>query len=139
MGDIEREAARWPLGLAYSANYPIIEVVLEFSGLGRFFETTVSSEEVGRGKPAPDVYLEAARRLRVESTLCAAVEDSSNDILSAVLDHHQDRVLAPHSAPFRLIASMESQSSSGVSTALAIVNRSRMSVLMRPMLSENSA
>ena len=61
----------------------MIEVVLELSDLGNFFEMTVSSEEVARGKPAPDVYLEAARRLRVDPTLCAAVEDSGNGILSA--------------------------------------------------------
>ena len=80
---VERVAARWPLGLASSANRPVIEVVLELSGLGYFFETTVSSEEVARGKPAPDVYLEAARQLRVDAALCAAVEDSSSGILSA--------------------------------------------------------
>jgi HAD superfamily hydrolase (TIGR01509 family) len=80
---VERVAARWPLGLASSANRPVIEVVLELSGLGDFFETTVSSEEVARGKPAPDVYLEAARRLRVHPVRCAAVEDSSSGILSA--------------------------------------------------------
>ena len=61
----------------------MIEVVLELSGLGDFFETTVSSEEVARGKPAPDVYLEAARRLRGDPALCAAGEDSSSGILSA--------------------------------------------------------
>ena len=80
---VEWVAARWPLGLASSANRPVIEMVLELSGLGGFFETTVSSEEVARGKPAPDVYLEAARRLRVDPVLCAAVEDSSSGILSA--------------------------------------------------------
>src|SRR3712207_1989813 len=79
----QRVAARWPLGLAPSANRPVIEVVLELSDLRGFFETTVSSEEVARGKPAPDVYLEAARRLGVDPTLCAAVEDSSSGILSA--------------------------------------------------------
>jgi beta-phosphoglucomutase-like phosphatase (HAD superfamily) len=52
-------------------------------GSERFLETTVSSEEVARGKPAPDVYLEAARQLRVHLALCAAVEDSSSGILSA--------------------------------------------------------
>ena len=80
---VERVAARWPIGLASSANRPVIEVVLELSDLGGFFEATVSSEEVARGKPAPDVYLEAARRLRVDPAFCAAVEDSSNGILSA--------------------------------------------------------
>jgi HAD superfamily hydrolase (TIGR01509 family) len=80
---VERLAARWPLGLASSSNRELIDLVLETSGLGRFFEATVSSEEVPRGKPAPDVFLEAARRLDVEPTRCAAVEDSENGIHSA--------------------------------------------------------
>ena len=57
--------------------------MLELSGLGRHFRATVSSEEVPRGKPAPDVYLEAARRLGVEPGHCAAVEDSHGGIRSA--------------------------------------------------------
>jgi HAD superfamily hydrolase (TIGR01509 family) len=76
-------AAQWPLGLASSANRPIIELVLELSGLRSYFAATVSSEEVAHGKPAPDVYLEAARRLDVEADRCAAVEDSSNGLRSA--------------------------------------------------------
>ena len=47
------------------------------------FAATVSSEEVARGKPAPDVYLEAARRIGVDPTACAAVEDSSNGLRAA--------------------------------------------------------
>ena len=57
--------------------------MLELSGLARFFRVTVSSEEVVRGKPAPDVYLEAAARLGVQPDCCAAVEDSRNGIRSA--------------------------------------------------------
>jgi HAD superfamily hydrolase (TIGR01509 family) len=76
-------AGEWPLGLASSANRPIIELVLELSELGSCFAATVSSEEVARGKPAPDVYLEAARRLGVEPERCAAVEDSTNGLFSA--------------------------------------------------------
>ena len=76
-------ASRWPLGLASSANRPIIELVLELAKLVRCFKATVSSEEVARGKPAPDVYLEAARRLSCEPRLCAAVEDSANGIRAA--------------------------------------------------------
>jgi HAD superfamily hydrolase (TIGR01509 family) len=75
--------ARWPLGLASSANREIIELVLELAELGRLFAATVSSEEVPRGKPAPDVYLETARRLGVRPDRCAAVEDSSNGLRSA--------------------------------------------------------
>jgi HAD superfamily hydrolase (TIGR01509 family) len=80
---VERLAARWPLGVASSSNRPIIDLVLELSGLARFFSATVSSEEVPRGKPAPEVYLEAAKRLEVDPAVCAAVEDSHNGILSA--------------------------------------------------------
>ena len=76
-------AGRWRLGLASSANRQIIDLVLELADLGRYFEATVSSEEVPRGKPAPDVYVEAARRLGVAPGRCAAVEDSTNGIRSA--------------------------------------------------------
>jgi HAD superfamily hydrolase (TIGR01509 family) len=80
---VERLAAHWPLGLASSSNRELIDLVLELSGLGRFFRVTVSSEEVARGKPAPDVYLEAARQLEIAADGCAAVEDSENGIRSA--------------------------------------------------------
>jgi HAD superfamily hydrolase (TIGR01509 family) len=80
---VERVAARWPLGLASSSNRRLIDAVLELSGLDRFFGATVSSGEVARGKPAPDVYLEAARRLDVSATDCVAVEDSHAGIRSA--------------------------------------------------------
>ena len=76
-------AERWPLALASSSNRELIDLVLESSGLGRYFEASVSSEEVARGKPAPDVFVEATRRLGVEPTRCAAVEDSENGILAA--------------------------------------------------------
>ncbi len=76
-------AERWPLGLASSANREVIDLVLELAGLEDAFAATVSSEEVGRGKPSPDVYLEAARRLDAPPESCAAVEDSANGIRSA--------------------------------------------------------
>jgi HAD superfamily hydrolase (TIGR01509 family) len=71
------------MGLASSANRAIIELVLELAGIDELFTVTVSAEEVTRGKPAPDVYIEAARLLRVEPTRCAAVEDSTNGIRAA--------------------------------------------------------
>jgi HAD superfamily hydrolase (TIGR01509 family) len=80
---VERLAAAFPLGLASSSNRPLIELALELLGVSRLFRATVSSEEVARGKPAPDVYLEAARRLGVDPASAAAVEDSHNGILSA--------------------------------------------------------
>ena len=80
---VERLAARCPLGLASSSNREVIDLVLDLSGLARLFRVTVSSEEVPRGKPEPDVYLEAARGLGVPPERCAAVEDSHNGIRSA--------------------------------------------------------
>jgi HAD superfamily hydrolase (TIGR01509 family) len=80
---VERLAARWPLGIASSSNREVIDLVLELSGLAPFFKVTVSSEEVARGKPAPDVYLEAARRLGVTPERSAAIEDSENGIRAA--------------------------------------------------------
>ena len=89
---VERLAARWPLGLASSSNRPLIDLALELGGLAPFFETTVSSEEVDHGKPAPDVYLAATRRLGVDPARAAAVEDSRSGIRSA------------HAAGMRVIA-----------------------------------
>jgi len=80
---VRRLAARWPLGVASSSNRELIDLVLELSGLAQFFRVTLSSEEVPRGKPAPDVYLEATRRLGVPPERCAAVEDSRNGIRAA--------------------------------------------------------
>jgi HAD superfamily hydrolase (TIGR01509 family) len=76
-------AARWPLGLASSSNREIIDLALALSGLASAFTVTVSSEEVERGKPAPDVYLAAARRLGVAPERCVAIEDSSNGLRAA--------------------------------------------------------
>jgi HAD superfamily hydrolase (TIGR01509 family) len=76
-------AARWPLGLASSANREIIDLFLELAEVGELFGATVSSEEVARGKPAPDVYLAAADRLGVSPERCVAVEDSANGVRAA--------------------------------------------------------
>ncbi len=80
---VRRLAGRWPLGLASSSNRPLIDLALELMGVAELFRATVSSEEVDRGKPAPDVYLEAARRLGVEPENAVAVEDSASGIRSA--------------------------------------------------------
>jgi HAD superfamily hydrolase (TIGR01509 family) len=80
---VARLAERWPLGLASSSNKPVIDRVMETSGWGGVFEVWVSSEEVDRGKPAPDVFLEAARRLAVDPAEAAGIEDSHNGILAA--------------------------------------------------------
>jgi HAD superfamily hydrolase (TIGR01509 family) len=80
---VRRLAEPYRLGLASSSNRPLIDAVLAATGLGELFDATVSSEEVPRGKPAPDVYLEALRRLGVPAARAAAVEDSANGIRAA--------------------------------------------------------
>jgi HAD superfamily hydrolase (TIGR01509 family) len=89
---VRRMAERFPLGLATSSNREIVDIVVEVGGFGELFQVTVSSEEVARGKPAPDVYLEATRRMGVDPRRAAAVEDSTNGLLSA------------HAAGMRVIA-----------------------------------
>jgi HAD superfamily hydrolase (TIGR01509 family) len=80
---VRRLAAAWPLGLASSSNRPVIEAFLDAAGVRELFAATVSSEEVAGGKPAPDVFLEAARRLDVAPERCAAIEDSANGLRAA--------------------------------------------------------
>ena len=93
-------AARWPLGLASSANREVIDLVLSVADFGDAFRVAVSSEEVPRGKPAPDVYLETARRLGVDPERCAAIEDSSNGLrAAAAADMAVIAVPNPHFPP----------------------------------------
>jgi HAD superfamily hydrolase (TIGR01509 family) len=80
---VERLAERYPLAVASSSNRPLIDAVLDVAGVAQYFKATVSSEEVSRGKPAPDVYVEAARRLDAAPERCAAIEDSHSGIRSA--------------------------------------------------------
>jgi HAD superfamily hydrolase (TIGR01509 family) len=80
---VRRVAAEWPLGLASSSNRPVIEAFLDAAGVQELFGATVSSEEVAGGKPAPDVFLEAARRLGTAADRCAAIEDSGNGLRAA--------------------------------------------------------
>jgi HAD superfamily hydrolase (TIGR01509 family) len=80
---VRRLADRWPLGLASSANRPVIDAVLQRAGIADCFTVTISGEEVAAGKPAPDVYLTAARRLGVDAVDAAAVEDSTNGLRAA--------------------------------------------------------
>ena len=80
---VQRTAAAFPLALASSSNRAVFEEALELAGISDCFRATVSSEEVAQGKPAPDVYLEAARRLGAAPERCAAVEDSHAGIRSA--------------------------------------------------------
>jgi HAD superfamily hydrolase (TIGR01509 family) len=80
---VERAHRQVPIGLASSSNREVIDLVLDRMGVVALFAATVSSEEVERGKPAPDVYLEAARRMDVDPRAAVAIEDSENGIRSA--------------------------------------------------------
>jgi HAD superfamily hydrolase (TIGR01509 family) len=106
---VRRMAADYRVGLASSSNRPLIDAVLEQAGITELFETTVSSEEVARGKPAPDVYLEAARRLGVAPARCLAIEDSGSGIRSA------------HAAGMRVLAIPNHRYPPGGALALADV------------------
>ncbi len=80
---VRRLAPHFRLGVASSSNRPLIDAALGAAGLADAFAATVSSEEVPHGKPSPDVYLEAARRLGVAPGRSVAVEDSASGIRSA--------------------------------------------------------
>ena len=82
------DAVRWiaaerPVALASSAHREVIAAALDATGLASTFEVVVSSDEVAHGKPAPDVYLEAARRLSIDPAACLVVEDSYNGVRAA--------------------------------------------------------
>ncbi len=76
-------AARWPLGLASSSPPALIDAVLDGAGLGECFTAALLTEQVDRGKPAPDIYLAVTARLGHPPDRCAAVEDSTNGLRSA--------------------------------------------------------
>jgi HAD superfamily hydrolase (TIGR01509 family) len=84
--------AGYRLAVASSSNRELIDAVLRRLELTELFDATVSSEEVARGKPAPDVYLETSRRLGVPPGRCMAIEDSASGIRAA------------HAAGMRVIA-----------------------------------
>jgi HAD superfamily hydrolase (TIGR01509 family) len=80
---VRRVAGRWPLALASSSPRRLIDAVLAEAGLMGYFAVTMSTEEVARGKPAPDVYLSVASKLGVPPGAAVAIEDSSNGLRAA--------------------------------------------------------
>ena len=81
---VETAAANFRTGLASGSHPALIDIVTSEGPLAGVFEVIVAADEVGAGKPAPDVYLEAARRLGVDPAACVCLEDSGNGILSGV-------------------------------------------------------
>ncbi len=80
---VQRLGRRWPLGLASSSPRRLIDIVLESAGLAQWFQVSISTEEVGAGKPSPVVYQTVVGRLGVEPVQAIAIEDSSNGLRSA--------------------------------------------------------
>jgi HAD superfamily hydrolase (TIGR01509 family) len=74
---------RVPLGIASNTARSLVLAALESGPFGDAFEAIVSAEEVARPKPAPDIYLEACRRLGVAPPAAVALEDSTSGILAA--------------------------------------------------------
>jgi HAD superfamily hydrolase (TIGR01509 family) len=81
---VRAAAEVWPVAIASSSNRELIDLIAELAGLAEVLQTTVSSEEAGRGKPAPDVFLMAADQLGVEPSDCVVIEDSANGIRAGV-------------------------------------------------------
>jgi beta-phosphoglucomutase family hydrolase len=73
---VRENAGKLPMAVASGGNQALINEVLEHLGLRQFFQAVVTSEYVKRQKPAPDIFLEAARRLGVEPKYCRAYEDT---------------------------------------------------------------
>jgi len=87
---------RLPMGVASGGSQHAIERVLVHLGIRDWFQTVVTNEAVQRQKPAPDIFLEAARRLGVDPRLCRAYEDTDlgmQAIRSAGMDAVDVRLL----------------------------------------------
>lgn len=79
----ELDRSNYRLAVASSALRHVIEYVIREGSLGRHFETVVSGEDAAHPKPAPDIYLEAARRLDLAPDRCVAIEDTNLGVRAA--------------------------------------------------------
>jgi beta-phosphoglucomutase-like phosphatase (HAD superfamily) len=97
------ERKRLLTAVATSSDADYAEFSLQHAGLDGRFRIIVTGDRVARGKPAPDIYLEAARQLRVEPSQCVALEDSEAGI-SAAAEAGMVTMLIPDVAPLSAIA-----------------------------------
>lgn len=81
---VRRIASGRTVAVASSAHHDVIDAALAAIDLSVLFAAIVSSDDVARGKPAPDVYLEAARRLGADPSRCLVVEDSINGVRAGI-------------------------------------------------------
>jgi len=79
---VKLAASRYRVGLASGSPTPLIDHVIQLTGLDKVFETVVYGDDIPHGKPAPDIYWEALKRLGVEPSRAVGVEDSGNGIRS---------------------------------------------------------
>lgn len=96
---VRRIGAELPVAVASSAHADVIAATLEATGLTDIFAVVVSSDEVAHGKPAPDVYLETARRLGLAPEACLVVEDSLNGVRAAKAAGMTVVLVPNHSVP----------------------------------------
>lgn len=80
---VKRLAESFKVAIASSSARRVIDTTTRLMGIDHLLSAKVSSEEVPRGKPSPDVYIEAAKRLELGPSECAAIEDSSNGMRAA--------------------------------------------------------
>ncbi|TDT50372.1 HAD family hydrolase [Fonticella tunisiensis] len=81
LGSIKREGIK--IALASSSPMENIELVLEKFGIGDYFESVISGENLERSKPAPDIFLKSAEKLGVNPENCVVIEDSHNGVKAA--------------------------------------------------------
>lgn len=96
---VRRIAATRPVAVASSAHRAVIDATLAATGLDEVLHVIVSSDEMAHGKPAPDVYLEAARRLGVAPEACLVVEDSLNGVRAGKAAGMTVVLIPSHSVP----------------------------------------
>ncbi len=97
---VRRLATHWRLGLASSSPRVLIDAALEQLGIADVIEVSLSTEELdGKGKPAPDVYLEVCRRLNADPTSSVAIEDAPAGIRSAHAAGMAVIAIPPHFHP----------------------------------------
>lgn len=80
---LEQLARHYQLAVASGSNHPVIDEVLAMKQLRRFFPVVVSTQDVGRTKPAPDVFLHAAKLLGLVPDQCCVIEDSAAGVAAA--------------------------------------------------------
>jgi HAD superfamily hydrolase (TIGR01509 family) len=81
---VERLAAKYRLGLASGSERIVVEEVLTFRALRRFFSAVTTASDVAQGKPAPDIFLRSAQLLGVDPSECWVIEDSKPGVAAGL-------------------------------------------------------